>query len=273
MFFNIRLVIRILSFTFGASQPHKPHIMALYTYKTSNPAFSRDVWKGYAYSSNKMTVNGIIAKSFFCLLLVASTTWLSWELIGMGYNTNLFIYGGLIGTVFFSLITAFIHRLAPVLVPLYSLALGFFLGGITIYAESKFKGVPMQAIGVTITTFFVMLFLYKSKIVKVTERFRSVLIVAISIISIIYALSWALHIFDIETPFTILDNSSYLAIGFNIIAAGIAAFTLMLDFDFIERKKNHVPKYMEWVATWGLLVTLVWVYVEALRIVKKIVIN
>ncbi|PCI09682.1 MAG: hypothetical protein COB73_05015 [Flavobacteriaceae bacterium] len=247
--------------------------MALYTYKTSNPAFSRDVWKGYAYSSNKMTVNGIIAKSFFCLLLVASTTWLSWELIGMGYNTNLFIYGGLIGTVFFSLITAFIHRLAPVLVPLYSLALGFFLGGITIYAESKFKGVPMQAIGVTITTFFVMLFLYKSKIVKVTERFRSVLIVAISIISIIYALSWALHIFDIETPFTILDNSSYLAIGFNIIAAGIAAFTLMLDFDFIERKKNHVPKYMEWVATWGLLVTLVWVYVEALRIVKKIVIN
>ncbi len=247
--------------------------MALYTYKTSNPAFSRDVWKGYASTSNKMTVNGIIAKSFFCILLVASTTWITWEFIGKGYNTNLFIYGGLIGTIFFSLITAFIHRLAPVLVPLYSLALGFFLGGITIYTESKFKGMPMQAIGVTITTFFVMLFLYKSKIIKVTDRFRSVLIVAITIISAIYVLSWALHFFNIDTPFTILDSTSYLAIGFNVIAAGIAAFTLMLDFDFIERKKNHVPRYMEWVATWGLLVTLVWVYVEALRIVKKVVMN
>ncbi|MFK5879605.1 MAG: Bax inhibitor-1/YccA family protein [Flavobacteriaceae bacterium] len=247
--------------------------MALYTYKTSNPAFSRDVWKGYASTSNKMTVNGIIAKSFFCILLVASTTWITWEYIGKGYNTNLFIYGGLIGTIFFSLITAFIHRLAPLLVPLYSLALGFFLGGITIYTESKFKGMPMQAIGVTITTFFVMLLLYKSKIIKVTDRLRSVLIVAITIISVIYALSWALHFFNIETPFTILDSTSYLAIGFNIIAAGVAAFTLMLDFDFIERKKNHVPRYMEWVATWGLLVTLVWVYIEALRIVKKIVMN
>lgn len=247
--------------------------MALYSYKTSNPAFSRDVWKGYASTSNKMTVNGIILKSFFCLLLVATTTWLTWNLADQGYNVKLFLYGGLIGTVFFSLITAFIHRLAPVLVPLYSLALGFFLGGITIYAETKFKGMPMQAIGVTITTFFVMLFLYKAKIVKVTERFRSVLVVAIGIIMTIYAMSWTLHFFNIETPFTLIDSSSYLSIGFNVIAAGVAAFTLLLDFDFIERKKNHVPRYMEWVATWGLLVTLVWVYVEALRMVKKIAMN
>jgi uncharacterized YccA/Bax inhibitor family protein len=247
--------------------------MALYSYKTSNPAFSREVWKGYASTSNKMTVNGIILKSFFCLLLVASTTYLTWEMVAIGYNIKLLMYGGLVGTIFFSLITAFVHRLAPLLVPLYALSLGFFLGGITIYAEAKFKGMPMQAIGVTISTFFVMLFLYKSKIIKVTERFRSVLIVAITIIMAIYALSWLLHFFDIETPFTILDSSSYLAVGFNVIGAGIAAFTLLLDFDFIERKKNHVPRYMEWVATWGLLVTLVWVYVEAFRMMKKIAMN
>jgi len=247
--------------------------MALYSYKTSNPAFSRDVWKGYASTSNKMTVNGIILKSFFCMLLVASTSWLTWNLQGKGFNLNTMMYSGLIGTIFFSLLTAFIHRLASILVPLYALSLGFFLGGISIYAESKFKGMPIQAIDVTITTFFVMLFLYKSKIVKVTERFRSVLVVAISIIMTIYIFSWSLNLLNINTPFTILDNSSYLSIAFNIIAAGVAAFTLLLDFDFIERKKNHVPKYMEWVATWGLLVTLVWVYVEALRIVKKIAIN
>lgn len=248
--------------------------MALYTYKTSNPAFSRDVWKGYSSSYNKMTVNGIILKSFFCLLLVASTAWLTVILHNNGYNANTIMYAGLGGTILFSLFTAFMHRLAAVLVPLYSLSLGLFLGGVSIYTESKFKGMPLQAIGVTITTFFAMLFLYKSKIVKVTDRFRSVLVVAIAMIMTIYASSWALNFFDINSPFTILESSSsYLSIAFNTVAAGVAAFTLLLDFDFIERKKNHVPKYMEWVATWGLLITLVWVYVEALRIMKKIAVN
>ena len=247
--------------------------MALYNYKTANPAFSKEVWKGYASTSNKMTVNGILLKSFFCIFLVASTAYFTWKVHNLGYNYKLLMYGGLIATFVLSILTAFMHRLAPVLVPLYALAQGFFLGGICIYAESKFKGMPIQAFGVTISTFLFMLFLYKARIVKVTDRFRSVLFVAIAIIMTIYAVSWALHLFQIETPFTILDNTSYLAIGFNVIAAAIAAFALLLDFDFIERKKNHVPKYMEWVATWGLLFTLVWVYVEAIRLLKNMVMH
>ena len=154
--------------------------MALYTYKTSNPAFSKDVWKGYTSSSKKMTVNGIILKSFFCLLLVASTAWFTWVLYSRGYNLNTIMYTGLIGSLFFSLLTAFLHRLAAVLVPLYALSLGLFLGGVSIYAESKFKGMPMQAIGVTITTFFVMLFLYKLKIIKL---FRIKMCIKISLVS------------------------------------------------------------------------------------------
>ena len=220
-----------------------------------------------------MTVNGIILKSFFCISLVASTALLTWKLSELGYNIDLIMYSGLAATIVLSVFTAFMHKLASLLVPLYALAQGFFIGGITIYAESKFKGMPMQAIGVTISTFLFMLFLYKARIVKVTERFRSVLFVAIAIIMTIYTASWTLHLFNIETPFTILDNSSYLAIAFNILAAGVAAFTLLLDFDFIERKKNHVPRYMEWVATWGLLMTLIWVYIEAFRLMKKIVLN
>ena len=247
--------------------------MAIYSYKSSNPAFSRDVWKGYSSTSNKMTVNGVILKSFFCIVLVASTAWLTWNLHSQGYNINILMYGGLGAALLFSLLTAFIHRMAPILVPLYALAQGLFLGGISIYAEAKFKGLPLQAIGVTITTFFVMLFLYKSKIIRVTEQFRSLLIVAISIIMSIYTVSWSLTYFNIDTPFSIIGSSSYLSIIFNTIGAGVAAFTLLLDFDFIERKKNHVPRYMEWVATWGLLVTLVWVYVEAFRLMKKITLN
>lgn len=247
--------------------------MALYNYKTTNPAFSKDVWKGYASTSNKMTVNGILIKSFFCIFLVAFTAFLTRKLHFMGYNIDLIMYGGLTATFIFSILTAFMHRLAPVLVPLYALAQGFLLGAITIYAENKFKSIPFQAIGVTMSTFFLMLFLYKARIVKVTERFRTVLFVSIALIMTIYAISWTLLFIDIKTPFTILDNSSYLAIAFNILAAGVAAFALLLDFDFIERKKNHVPRYMEWVATWGLLVTLVWVYVEAIRLVKRMVFN
>ena len=247
--------------------------MALYNYKTTNPAFSKEVWKGYASSANKMTVNGIIVKSFFCIFLLAFTAYLTWKVHYLGYNISILMYSGLIATFIFSLLTAFIHRLAPVLVPLYALSQGFFLGGISIYAESKFKGMPIQAIGVSISTFLFMLFLYKSRIVKVTERFRSVLFVAIALIMTIYAISWILRLFNIVTPFTILDTTSYLSVAFNIIAAAIAAFALLLDFDFIERKKNHVPKYMEWVATWGLLVTLVWVYVEAMRLMKNIVMS
>lgn len=245
--------------------------MALYNYKTANPAFSKDVWKGYASSSNKMTVNGIIIKSFFCISLVAFTALLTWKLYKFGFSIDYIMYGGLAATIVLSVLIALMHRLASILVPLYALAQGFFIGGITIYAESKFKGMPMQAIGVTLSTFMFMLFLYKARIVKVTDRFRSVLFVAITIIMTIYAVSWSLHLFNIATPFTILDSSSYLAIAFNVLAAGVAAFTLLLDFDFIERKKNHVPRYMEWVATWGLLMTLIWVYIEAFRLMKRFV--
>lgn len=253
--------------------PQTPTIMALYNYKTTNPAFSKDVWKGYASTSNKMTVNGILLKSFFCILLVSSSTFFTWNAYNQGFNIDLFMYGGLIATFVFSLLTAFIHRLAAVLVPLYSLALGFFLGGVTVYAEAKFNGMPIQAIGVTLSTFLLILFLYKARLVQVSQRFKSVLVVAIAIILTIYAVSWSLHLFNIETPFALLDSTSYLSIGFNIIAAGVVAFTLLLDFDFIERKKNHVPKYMEWVATWGLLITIVWVYIEAIRLVKRMVLN
>lgn len=247
--------------------------MALYNYKTSNPAFSKDVWKGYASTSKKMTINGIILKSFFCVFLIACTTILTLKINQLGYSINILMFGGLAGALIFSLSTAFIHRLAVILVPLYSLAIGLFLGGIITLEHNKFNGMPLQTIGVTISTFLLVLFLYNARILKVSGRFRSVLIVAIPIIITIYALSWTLQLFSIETPFALIESSSYLAIAFNVLASGIAAFTLLLDFDFIERKKNHVPKYMEWVATWGLLITLVWVYIEALRLMKKIVLN
>ncbi|MCK5815648.1 MAG: Bax inhibitor-1/YccA family protein [Flavobacteriaceae bacterium] len=247
--------------------------MASYNYKTTNPAFSRGVWRGYSSTSNKMTVNGILLKALFCIILVALSTFLTWSAIDQGFNIHLLMYSGLIATLIFSLLTVLFHKLAPVFVPLYALALGFFLGSITVFAKSKFNEIPTQTIEITISTFLLMLFLYKARLVQVSQRIKSALVVAVAIIITIYATSWTLQFINIETPFIILDNTSYLSIAFNIIAAGVVVFTLLLDFDFIERKKNHAPKYMEWVATWGLLITIVWVYIEAIILIKRMVLN
>lgn len=116
-----------------------------------------------------------------------------------------------------------------------------------------------------------MLILYMLRIINVTRKLRSFIITATITIMVIYFISWILSFFGINTSF--IYGTSNFAIIFNIIAASVAALALLLDFDFIEKKVNHVPKYMEWVATWGLLVTLIWLYVEVLRLMKKLAIR
>jgi len=244
--------------------------MSLTNYRTSNPVFSRYIWRGSA-STKKMTLGGIFFKSIFCIFLVGLSTWYVWDLVYQGENVKWYTYGGLIAAIFFSLLTSFKRRWAPITTPLYAISKGFFLGGFSAYANLQFEGMPMQAVAVTILTFLVMLILYKAKLVVVTKRFRSVIITAIMTIITIYIINWILHFFGLSLPF--VWGTSYLAIGFNIIAAIVAAFSLMLDFDFIDRKLHRAPKYYEWVATWGLLVTLIWLYIEVLRLMKKLAIR
>jgi len=239
-------------------------------YRTSNPAFSRYVWKG-SHSKSKMTLNGVFFKSLFSILLVGLTTWYVWDLVAKGTDVKWYISGGLLAAIFFSLLTSFKRTWAAITTPLYALSKGFFLGGISAYAESRFPGMPMKAVSITILTFFVMLILYKARIVIVTKQFRSVVISAAITIIFIYIINWILTIFGLKLPF--IWGTSLFAIGFNIIAAIIASFSLLLDFDFIDRKLYKAPKYYEWVATWGLLVTLIWLYVEVLRLMKKLAIR
>lgn len=239
--------------------------------KTSNPAFSNYIWGRKSPSNDKMTLNGILTKSFFCLILVGLSTWYVWDLVYQGVDVKWYTSLGLLASIILSIITSYKHEWAKITAPLYSFAKGFFLGGISAYAEIKFEGMPMRAVGVTIITFFVMLVLYKFKIIKVTKQFRSVIISATMTIMIIYILTWILSFFGIPVPF--IHGTSWFAIGFNIIAACVASLALLLDFDFIERKINIAPKYMEWVATWGLLITLIWLYVEVLRLMKKLAIR
>ncbi len=239
-------------------------------YRTSNPAFSNYVWKS-ARSDSKMTLNGIFFKSLFSIFLVGLTTWYVWNLVEKGVNVKWYTSIGLLAAIFFSLLTSFKRKWAPVTTPLYALSKGFFLGGISAYAEIRFPGMPMKAVSITILTFFVMLILYKAKIVVVTKQFRSVIISAAITIFFIYIINWVLRIFGLSLPF--VWGTSWFAILFNIVAAIVASFSLLLDFDFIDRKLYRAPKYYEWVATWGLLVTLIWLYIEVLRLLKKLTIR
>ena len=203
-------------------------------------------------------------------MVVAAITVGIWKLYLNGINVRWFTLGGMISAIIISIVISVRQHWAHILVPLYVLAKGCFLVGITAYAHAKFPELPYQAIGVTIITFFVMLVLYQTQIIVVTKKFRSVVITAIASIFVVYIVSWILSFFGIKS---FVWGTSWFAIIFNIVAIIFASLSLLLDFDFIERHKNKSPKYKEWLATWGLLVTIIWLYVEILRLMRKFAIR
>lgn len=234
--------------------------------KTSNPVFDNYFWEDLGHEPKKMTVGGILLKTLYCLLIITAIVVAIWKLHSQGTNIKWFAPGGGIAAIVISIIISVRQHWAHVLVPLYSVAKGFFLGGITAYAQAKFPDLPYQAVGVTIVTFFVMLLLYQTRVIVVTKKLRSVIITVCTSIFVIYLISWILSFFGIKS---FIWGTSWFAIGFNIFAAIFASLSLLLDFDYIERQKNKAPKYKEWLASWGLLVTLIWLYVEILRLMKK----
>jgi uncharacterized YccA/Bax inhibitor family protein len=238
--------------------------------KTSNPAFNDYFWENDNSSSEKMSVRGIIIKSLFFILIIACITIYVWNLYVSGTDIKWFVTGGMITAIIISIVISIKHQWAKFLVPFYAISKGFFLGGISSYAHAKFPNMPFQAIGVTIVTFSVMLLLYQTRIIVVTKKLKSIIITACASIFVTYLISWILSYFGIKT---FIWGTSWIAIVFNVLAAIFASLALLLDFDYIEKHKNKAPKDKEWLATWGLLVTLVWLYVEILRLMKKMAIK
>lgn len=239
-------------------------------YKTSNPAFDKYFWDDNSDLSNKMSVRGILIKTLLMLAIVAFTTVGVWNMYTDGVQLRWYITGGMLAAIVISIVISVRNHWAHFLVPMYAVAKGLFLGGISSYAHAKFPNLPYQAIGVTIITFITMLLLYQTRIIIVTKKFRSVVITAAASIFLVYIISWILSFFGIKT---FIWGTSWVAIIFNVIAAIVASLTLLLDFDFIERQKNRAPKYKEWIATWGLLVSLLWLYLEILRFMRKMAIK
>lgn len=244
--------------------------MRLANYKTNNPVFSGYFWDNPKTSDQKMTVSGIFVKSMGCILVIAGITAYIWKLSETGISVKWFTLGGMLAAIILSVVISVRHHWAFVLVPLYTIAKGCFLGGFSAYAHNNFPELPYQAIGVTIVTFFVMLILYQTRIIVVTKKLKAVIITAAASIFVVYIIALVLGFFGIKS---FLWGTSWLAIVFNCIAAIVASFTLLLDFDYIEKHKNRAPKSKEWLATWGLLATLIWLYIETLRLMQKLAIR
>jgi uncharacterized YccA/Bax inhibitor family protein len=220
-----------------------------------------------------MTVGGsITATGVLLVILIAAATvgWMQTEetVFGGASLPMLAIVGSLVGFVC-ALVVAFKPNLARIIGPIYAVCQGFFLGAISKAYNTESKGIVIQAVGATLGVFVVMLVLYRTKVIKVTDKFRRTIIMATLGLMAFYFVSFILSLFGVNIG--IFSSASLLGIAFSLFAAGLAAMNLALDFDFIERgAQQGMPKQMEWYAAFGLLVTLVWLYLELLRLLSKL---
>lgn len=243
--------------------------MALF--QSNNPVLKPSVFdKAPHLTGDSMTVKGTIGKMSFLLAMVMAAAVFSWgEFLRNGANALPLAIGGAIGGFVLAIVIVFKKEWSGYLAPAYAIAEGLFLGAISALFESQWNGIVLQAVGLTFGTFIAMLVLYRTGIIRATERFKSIIFTATAGIAVFYLIAIVLGFFNIQMP--MIHSSGMLGIGFSVVVVAIAALNLILDFDLIEQgAAQGAPKYFEWYASFGLLVTLVWLYLEILRLLSKL---
>lgn len=221
--------------------------------------------------SQRMTVNGTINKTGILLMVVVAVGAFSWNTIltnpSLGYGLAMF---GAIGAFIASLVVSFKPTAAPIGAPIVAVLEGLFVGAISAVFEMRYPGLVVQAIGLTIAVMFSMLFAYRTGIIKVTGTFKKVMAFALMGVGLFYVVSFIASFFGAAPSYFEMGNNSMFNIGLNLVIVGLAALSLVLDFDFIERaSEQNTPKYMEWYGAFGLMITLVWLYIELLRLLAR----
>jgi uncharacterized YccA/Bax inhibitor family protein len=240
--------------------------------RTGNPTLSENTFREVAVGGSAMTLGGTVNKTALLLFGVVATAALSWRrTVGTEDPSELMPYiliGGLGGFIV-ALVTIFKKDWSPVTAPLYAVLEGLFLGVISAMFEAMYPGIVFQAILLTFGTLASLLFAYKSGLIRATENFKLGVTAATGAIALIYLAGWIMSIFGSGMPY--IHESGMIGIGFSLFVVVIAALNLVLDFDFIEEGvERGAPKYMEWFAAFGLLVTLIWLYLEILRLLAKL---
>ena len=216
--------------------------------------------------TQKMTLDGTVNKTGLLLALCFTTAAISWNMP----NPALMGFGA-IGGIVLALITIFRPTSAGKTAPLYAASQGLFLGGITVIFEAQFPGIAIQAIGLTFGTLASLLVCYKTGVIKPTENFRLMIVSATAGIALLYIVNIAMMVFGSGEGIGFIHSSGTFGIIFSLAVVAIAALNLVLDFDFIEQgSENGLPKHMEWFGAFSLMVTLVWLYLEILRLLAKL---
>lgn len=234
---------------------------------TSNPVLSDKAFEALS-GEGTMSIKGTLNKSIILFLLLLVSASFSWKLDT--YDLELLsplMWGGAIVGFILAMVTIFAKKYAKFTAPLYALAQGFVLGSISMVYSTLYSEIVLQAVLITFGIMAVMLVLFRSGIIKVTNKFRSGIIIATGGIALVYLVSFILGFFGIQIPY--LHSGGPIGIGISIFIIIIAALNLILDFNFIQEScERGAPKEAEWFAAFGLMVTLVWLYLEVLRLLS-----
>ena len=240
--------------------------------RSSNPVMTGNVYEkaGVSVSESVMTISGTLNKIGLMLLLLIASASYTWKLVlgdDPGRVGTLAIIGG-IGGFILAMITIFSPKSSPYTAPVYAILEGMFLGAISAVINAQYPGVAFQAVLLTIGTLFTMLFLYRSGHIRATPKFRRGVMMATGAVFFAYLISWILSLLGI--PMGFMHSSGPLGIVISLVIIVVAALNLIMDFDFIEKgSQMSAPKYMEWYGAFGLMVTLIWRYIEFLRLLSR----
>ena len=239
--------------------------------KSSNPMLRDSIYeKAYALTEKPMTVAGTMNKLLILslvMIIAAAAVYYQFSMGRYDYVQIMMTAGIIIGFIL-AIVISFKQDSAPYLAPLYAFSQGAFISGISCFFEKIYDGIVMQAISITFLVVFSMALLFKTGLIKATEKFRSVIFITTLTIAIFYIVSFILMLCGISIPY--YTSTSPLAIAVNVVIAGIAALNLIIDFDFIERGVHApLPSHFEWYGAFGLLVTVLWLYIEILRLLSR----
>ena len=239
--------------------------------RTGNPALNSKAFTNLPRlaGADAMTLQGTVNKTGLLLLCAFATAAWSWNQVTAEGSLGPMIAIGAIGGFIVAMVTVFKQNWAPVTAPIYALLEGLVIGSLSAVLEFQFPGIAMQAAGLTFGTLFCLLLAYRSGLIRATDNFRIGVVAATGGIALVYFVSMILGFFGHAIPY--IHGSGIVGIGFSLFVVGIAALNLVLDFDFIESAAQQgAPKYMEWYGAFGLMVTLIWLYIEMLRLLSKL---
>ncbi len=243
-------------------------------FRSSNPTLSDKIFDdaGAVPRAQAMTIQGTVDRLFILTVLMLAAAATTWNWVGKPDTAPMAMglaLGGAVVGFGVGLITCFAKSWAPFLAPVYALAQGLFLGAISFAYEKAYNGIVAQSLGLTVCVLLLLLAAYKTRLIKVTDHLRAGIVAATGAVALLYLVEWVLGFFHISVPY--INDSGPLGIAFSLLVVFIASMNFVLDFDFIERgAQDGAPKYMEWYGAFGLLVTLIWVYLEILRLLSKL---